>query len=509
MQLRPEEISKIIKQQIKQYEQKVVQDDVGTVLLVGDGIARVSGLEKCMANELIRFSTGVYGMALNLEENSVAVVMLGSDEGVKEGSSVTRTGKVVSVPVGEALIGRVVDALGTPIDGKGPIEAADYRRIESPAPGIIERKSVSVPLQTGIKAIDSMIPIGRGQRELIIGDRQTGKTTVATDTIVNQKGQNVICIYVAIGQKRSTVAHVVEELSAAGAMDYTIVVSATASELAPLQYIAPYAGCAMGEYFMQQGKDVLIIYDDLSKHAVAYRALSLLIRRPPGREAYPGDVFYLHSRLLERAARIAPEFGGGSLTALPIIETQAGDVSAYIPTNVISITDGQIFLETELFHAGIMPAVNPGISVSRVGGNAQIKAMKKVAGTLKLLYSQYRELQSFAQFGSDLDPDTKARLDQGERIVGVLKQNHNAPVPVEKQVCILYAVTNGYLKDIAVEDIPEYESGLYERMDAQHRDVLETIVSTGDLSKDTEAKLKAALENYTADFIRAKAPVEA
>ena len=430
MQLRPEEISKIIKQQIKQYEQKVVQDDVGTVLLVGDGIARVSGLEKCMANELIRFSTGVYGMALNLEENSVAVVMLGSDEGVKEGSSVTRTGKVVSVPVGEALIGRVVDALGSPIDGKGPIEAADYRRIESPAPGIIERKSVSVPLQTGIKAIDSMIPIGRGQRELIIGDRQTGKTTVATDTIVNQKGQNVICIYVAIGQKRSTVAHVVEELTAAGAMDYTIVVSATASELAPLQYIAPYAGCAMGEYFMQQGKDVLIIYDDLSKHAVAYRALSLLIRRPPGREAYPGDVFYLHSRLLERAARIAPEFGGGSLTALPIIETQAGDVSAYIPTNVISITDGQIFLETELFHAGIMPAVNPGISVSRVGGNAQIKAMKKVAGTLKLLYSQYRELQSFAQFGSDLDPDTKARLDQGERIVGVLKQNHNAPVPV-------------------------------------------------------------------------------
>ena len=509
MQLRPEEISKIIKQQIKQYEQKVVQDDVGTVLLVGDGIARVSGLEKCMANELIRFSTGVYGMALNLEENSVAVVMLGSDEGVKEGSSVTRTGKVVSVPVGEALIGRVVDALGTPIDGKGPVEAADYRRIESPAPGIIERKSVSVPLQTGIKAIDSMIPIGRGQRELIIGDRQTGKTTVATDTIVNQKGQNVICIYVAIGQKRSTVAHVVEELSASGAMDYTIVVSATASELAPLQYIAPYAGCAMGEYFMQQGKDVLIIYDDLSKHAVAYRALSLLIRRPPGREAYPGDVFYLHSRLLERAARIAPEFGGGSLTALPIIETQAGDVSAYIPTNVISITDGQIFLETELFHAGIMPAVNPGISVSRVGGNAQIKAMKKVAGTLKLLYSQYRELQSFAQFGSDLDPDTKARLDQGERIVGVLKQNHNAPVPVEKQVCILYAVTNGYLKDIAVEDIPEYESGLYARMDAQHRDVLETIVSTGDLSQDTEAKLKAALENYTADFIRAKAPVEA
>ena len=509
MQLRPEEISKIIKQQIKQYEQKIVQDDVGTVLLVGDGIARVSGLEKCMANELIRFSTGVYGMALNLEENSVAVVMLGSDEGVKEGSTVTRTGKVVSVPVGEKLIGRVVDALGAPIDGKGPIEAADYRRIESPAPGIIERKKVSVPLQTGIKAIDSMIPIGRGQRELIIGDRQTGKTTVATDTIINQKGQNVICIYVAIGQKRSTVAQVVEQLTRAGAMDYSIVVSASASELAPLQYIAPYAGCAMGEYFMGQGKDVLIVYDDLSKHAVAYRALSLLIRRPPGREAYPGDVFYLHSRLLERAARIAPEFGGGSLTALPIIETQAGDVSAYIPTNVISITDGQIFLESELFHAGVMPAVNPGISVSRVGGDAQIKAMKKVAGTLKLLYSQYRELQSFAQFGSDLDPDTRARLDQGERIVAVLKQGHSSPVPVEKQVCILYAVTNGYLKNVEVEWIPEYEAGLYARMDAQHREILETIASTGKLEKETESALKAALEDYTADFIRAKVPAEA
>jgi len=508
MQLRPEEISKIIKQQIKQYEQKIVQDDVGTVLLVGDGIARVSGLEKCMANELIRFSTGVYGMALNLEENSVAVVMLGSDEGVKEGSAVTRTGKVVSVPVGENLIGRVVDALGDPIDGKGPIQASEFRQIESPAPGIIERQSVSVPLQTGIKAIDSMIPIGRGQRELIIGDRQTGKTTVATDTIINQKGQNVICIYVAIGQKRSTVAQVVDQLTRAGAMDYTIVVSATASELAPLQYIAPYSGCAMGEYFMGQGKDVLIVYDDLSKHAVAYRALSLLIRRPPGREAYPGDVFYLHSRLLERAARIAPGYGGGSLTALPIIETQAGDVSAYIPTNVISITDGQIFLESELFHAGVMPAVNPGISVSRVGGNAQIKAMKKVAGTLKLLYSQYRELQSFAQFGSDLDPDTKARLDQGERIVGVLKQKHNSPVPVEKQVCILYAVINGYLKDVQVEFISEYESGLYARMDAQHRDILKTISTTGKLEAETEAALRSALENYTADFIRAKNPAE-
>ena len=509
MQLRPEEISKIIKRQIRQYEQKVVEDDVGTVILVGDGIARVSGLDKCMANELVRFSNGVYGMALNLEENSVAVVLLGDEEGVKEGSPVARTGKVVSVPVGEKLLGRVVNALGEPIDGKGPIEAQEYRRIETPAPGIIERKSVSVPLQTGIKAIDSMIPIGRGQRELIIGDRQTGKTTIATDTIINQRDKDVLCIYVAIGQKRSTVAQVVEQLNAAGAMDYTIVVSATASEDAPLQYIAPYAGCAMGEYFMHQGRDVLIVYDDLSKHAVAYRALSLLIRRPPGREAYPGDVFYLHSRLLERAARIAPEYGGGSLTALPIIETQAGDVSAYIPTNVISITDGQIFLESELFHSGIMPAVNPGISVSRVGGNAQIKAMKKVAGTLKLLYSQYRELQSFAQFGSDLDADTRARLEQGERIVGVLKQNHNAPVPVEKQVCILYAVTHGYLKDVAVEDIPEYEDGLYRRMDAQHKDVLSAIVTTGNMDGDTEAALQRALENYTADFIRGKAPAEA
>ena len=502
MQLRPEEISKIIKDQIKHYDNQIVQTDVGTVLLVGDGIARVSGLENCMANELVRFSTGAYGMALNLEENSVAVVMLGDDAGIKEGDTVERTREVVSVPVGEALIGRVVDALGKPIDGKGPVAATEERRIESPAPGIIERKSVSVPLQTGIKAIDSMIPIGRGQRELIIGDRQTGKTTIATDTIINQKGQNVICIYVAIGQKRSTVAQVVESLTAAGAMDYTIVVSATASELAPLQYIAPYSGCAMGEYFMAQGKDVLIIYDDLSKHAVAYRALSLLIRRPPGREAYPGDVFYLHSRLLERAARVAPEYGGGSLTALPIIETQAGDVSAYIPTNVISITDGQIFLETELFHSGIMPAVNPGISVSRVGGNAQIKAMKKVAGTLKLLYSQYRELQSFAQFGSDLDADTKARLGQGERIVAVLKQNHGAPVTVEHQVCILYAVVHDYLKDVPVELIPEYETTLYERLDGQHEALLNAIRETGDLSKESEAQLKSAIQSFTEDFLK-------
>ena len=505
MQLRPEEISKIIKQQIKQYEQKVVQDDVGTVLLVGDGIARVSGLEKCMANELIRFSTGVYGMALNLEENSVAIVMLGNDEGIREGDTVERTGKVVSVPVGEALIGRVVNALGQPVDGKGDIEAKEYRPIERNAPGIIQRKGVSVPLQTGIKAIDSMIPIGRGQRELIIGDRQTGKTVIALDTIINQRGKDVICIYVAIGQKCSTVAQLVDTLTAAGAMEYTTVVSATASELSPLQYIAPYSGCAMAEYFMDQGKDVLIVYDDLSKHAVAYRALSLLIRRPPGREAYPGDVFYLHSRLLERSARIDPKYGGGSITALPIIETQAGDVSAYIPTNVISITDGQIFLETELFHAGIMPAVNPGISVSRVGGNAQIKAMKKVAGSLKLLYSQYRELQGFAQFGSDLDADTKARLAQGARIVEVLKQNRNHPIAVEDQVCIFYAVTHDFLKDVQVQDVAEYEDGLYARMAAQHNDVLDAIRTTGQLSAETEAALKAALTDYTRDFLKTKA----
>ena len=502
MQLKPEEISKIIKSQIKNYGKKIDQSDVGTVLQIGDGIAHVSGLEKCMSNELVRFSTGAYGMALNLEENSVAVVMLGSDEGIKEDDVVERTGQVVSVPVGEKLIGRVVNALGQPVDGKGPIEAKEHWPIERKAPGIIERKGVSVPLQTGIKAIDSMIPIGRGQRELIIGDRQTGKTTIAVDTILNQKGKDVVCIYVAIGQKRSTVARLVEQLTQAGAMDYTIIVSATAAELAPLQYIAPYAGCTMGEYFMSKGKDALIIYDDLSKHAVAYRALSLLIRRPPGREAYPGDVFYLHSRLLERAARMAPEYGGGSLTALPIIETQAGDVSAYIPTNVISITDGQIFLETEMFHAGIMPAVNPGISVSRVGGNAQIKAMKKVAGTLKLIYSQYRELQSFAQFGSDLDADTRARLNQGERIVEVLKQNHSAPVPVENQVCILYAVVHNYLEKVPLQAVKEYETGLYERMAAQSGDVLDAIRTTGNLDKENEEKLKAAIDSYTTDFLQ-------
>ena len=504
MQLKPEEISKIIKAQIKHYENSIQQSETGTVILVGDGIARATGLEECMSGELVQFSNGEYGMAQNLEEDSVSIVMLGSDVGIKEGSVVKRTGKVVSVPVGEAMIGRVVNALGHPIDGKGPIDAKEYRPIESPAPGIIQRKSVSVPLQTGIKAIDSMIPIGRGQRELIIGDRQTGKTVIATDTIINQKGKDVICIYVAIGQKQSTVAQLVNTLTENGAMDYTIVVSATASELSPLQYIAPYSGCAMGEYFMAQGKDVLVIYDDLSKHAVAYRALSLLIRRPPGREAYPGDVFYLHSRLLERAARLAPEYGGGSLTALPIIETQAGDVSAYIPTNVISITDGQIFLETELFHSGVMPAVNPGISVSRVGGNAQTKAMKKVAGSLKLLYSQYRELQSFAQFGSDLDADTKARLAQGERIVEVLKQDRNSPISMEHQVCILYAVTHDLLKDVAVEDVKEYEHGLYAYMDGHAPDVLETIRTSGKLEKETETALAAALAEYTTEFLKTK-----
>ena len=500
MELRPEEITKIIRSQIKNYENKMEVSETGVVILVGDGIAKASGLEKCMAGELVEFPDGSYGMAQNLEEDTVSLVILGSDSGIKEGDIVKRTGRVVSVPVGEQLIGRVVNALGEPIDGKGPITCDAYRPIEMPAPGIIERKHVSRPLQTGIKAIDSMIPIGRGQRELIIGDRQTGKTTIATDTILNQKGKDVICIYVAIGQKRSTVAQLVENLTIGGAMDYTIVVSATASELAPMQFIAPYAGCSMGEYFMHQGKDVLVIYDDLSKHAVAYRAISLLIRRPPGREAYPGDVFYLHSRLLERAAQLSDKLGGGSLTALPIIETQAGDVSAYIPTNVISITDGQIFLETELFNAGVMPAVNPGISVSRVGGDAQIKAMKKVAGSLKLLYSQYRELQSFAQFGSDLDADTKSRLAQGERIVGVLKQKNNAPVEVAHQVCMIYAVTHGYLAGIDVEKIPEYEKRMQEHMDNRHYHVLEAIRTTGKLESDTEAALKAALEELAPEF---------
>ena len=506
MQLKPEEISKVIRSQIKYYDNAIRQNETGTVLMVGDGIARASGLINCMAGELLEFEDGSFGMAQNLEENSVSIVLFGSGEAIGEGQTVKRTGKVVSVPVGEKMIGRVVNALGQPIDGAGPIQTEEFRPIESNAPGICDREPVHQPLQTGIKAIDSMIPIGRGQRELIIGDRQTGKTTVAADTIINQKGQNVICIYVAIGQKRSTVASLVENLARNGAMEYTIVVAATASEASPLQYIAPYSGCAMGEYFMYKGKDVLIIYDDLSKHAVAYRALSLLIRRPPGREAYPGDVFYLHSRLLERAAKLDEAHGGGSLTALPIIETQAGDVSAYIPTNVISITDGQIFLETELFHSGVMPAVNPGISVSRVGGNAQIKAMKKVAGTLKLIYSQYRELQSFAQFGSDLDADTKARLDQGARIVEVLKQNQNSPVPVEKQVAILYAVTKGILANVKTEDVREYEDRLFTWLDtnAAGAAVMQEIASTGAFSAEADDKLKAALEEFTADFVSSR-----
>ena len=502
MNLKIDDISKIIKDQIKNYAQKTAQDEIGYVIQVGDGIAKVHGLEKCKANELLQFENDSYGMALNLEENYVSAVMLGTDVGISEGGLVKRTGRVVSVPVGEALIGRVVDALGQPIDGKGPIQAAELRPIERNAPGIIERQPVSVPLQTGIKAIDSMIPIGRGQRELIIGDRQTGKTVIAMDTIINQKGKDVICIYVAIGQKRSTVAQMVDTLARNGAMDYTIVVSATASELAPLQYIAPYSGCTMGEYFMDQGKDVLIVYDDLSKHAVAYRALSLLIRRPPGREAYPGDVFYLHSRLLERAARVAPEFGGGSMTALPIIETQAGDVSAYIPTNVISITDGQIYLESELFHSGVRPAINPGISVSRVGGNAQIKAMKKVSGSLKLMYSQYRELQSFAQFGSDLDADTKARLAQGARIVEILKQDRNTPIDVELQVCIIYAVVNDLLADVPVERIGDFEAALFDHLTVQRPTILESIRDSKLLTSETEAQLREAITDCKTQFLK-------
>ncbi|MBQ1261058.1 MAG: F0F1 ATP synthase subunit alpha [Clostridia bacterium] len=500
MQSRIDDISKVIKEQIKNYKAKCQQDEIGYVISVGDGIAKVQGLDKCKSNELLEFAGGVYGMALNLEEKLVSAVLLGSDVGISEGSVVKRTGRVVSVPVGENLIGRVVNALGEPIDDKGPIAHEEYMPIERRAYGIIERKSVSVPLQTGIKAIDSMIPIGRGQRELIIGDRQTGKTVIATDTIINQKGKGVICVYVAIGQKQSTVTSVVETLTKNGAMDYTIVVAATASESAPLQYIAPYSGCTMGEYFMEKGRDVLVIYDDLSKHAVAYRALSLLIRRPPGREAYPGDVFYLHSRLLERAARLSEEYGGGSLTALPIIETQAGDVSAYIPTNVISITDGQIFLESELFHSGVKPAVNPGISVSRVGGNAQIKAMKKVSGRLKLLYSQYRELQSFAQFGSDLDKDTLSRLEQGKRIVEVLKQNRGEPIKTELQVAIIYAVVNNMLADIEVEKIKEFETGLYEQLQATRSELLEKIIGVGDLTPELEAELKLAIEEYKVKF---------
>lgn len=500
MNLRPEEISSIIKEQIKRYENKLEVKDVGTVIQVGDGIARIHGLDKCMSGELLEFPNSIFGMALNLEEDNVACVLLGSDEAIREGDMVKRTGRIVEVPVGDALLGRVVNALGQPIDGKGPVNTDKFRDVERVAPGIIARKSVHEPLQTGIKAIDSMIPIGRGQRELIIGDRQTGKTALAIDAIINQKNTDVICIYVAIGQKKSTVAQIQDTLEKNGALDYTIIVSATASELAPLQYLAPYAGCAMGEEFMENGKHVLIIYDDLSKHAVAYRAMSLLLRRPPGREAYPGDVFYLHSRLLERAAKLSDALGGGSLTALPLIETQAGDVSAYIPTNVISITDGQIFLESQLFHSGVRPAVNPGISVSRVGGNAQIKAMKKVAGKLRLELAQYKELAAFAQFGSDLDKETQERLSQGERIMEILKQPQYDPIPVEKQVMIIYAVTNKYLSDIAVADVRDFEAGFLKFMDNHHSEIGKTIVSTGNLDGETETKLKEAIESFKKQF---------
>ncbi len=489
------EISSIIKEQIKQYETKIEMKENGTVITVGDGIATVYGLRSCMANELLRFEDGSFGVAQNLEEETVSVAILSDKDNIQEGSSVYRTGEALSVPVGENLLGRVVNALGAPIDGKGPVETSEIRPVEAIALGIIQRKSVSVPLQTGIKAIDSMIPIGRGQRELIIGDRQTGKTTIAVDTIINQKDTGVLCIYVAIGQKRSSVVQIAQELEKAGALPYTIIVSASAAESAPLQYIAPYAGCAMAEYFREKGQDVLIVYDDLSKHAVAYRALSLLIRRPPGREAYPGDVFYLHSRLLERAVCVAPEYGGGSITALPIIETQAGDVSAYIPTNVISITDGQIFLETELFHSGIRPAINPGISVSRVGGAAQIKGMKKVAGELKLLYAQYRELQAFAQFGSDLDADTKSRLALGERIVEVLKQKRSAPVDVGCQVAIVYAVINGYLNEVEPKDVAAYEQKLYEYLQSRYASLLERI-EQGKWDNEEIEEMKQALAGF-------------
>ena len=493
MNIRPEEISSVIKEQIKNYKSKIEMKETGSVILVGDGIARVYGLRDCMAGELLEFEDGSYGMAQNLETDTVSVAILSDNNEIREGTSVKRTGKVLSVPVGEKMLGRVVNALGIAIDGKGSIESDEYRPIESEAPGIIERKSVCVPLQTGIKAIDSMIPIGRGQRELIIGDRQTGKTEIAIDTIVNQKNTGVICIYVAIGQKSSSVVQLANELTRSGAMEYTIIVSASASESAPLQYVAPYAGCAMAEYFREKGRDVLIIYDDLSKHAVAYRALSLLIRRPPGREAYPGDVFYLHSRLLERAACVSEEYGGGSITALPLIETQAGDVSAYIPTNVISITDGQIFLETELFHSGVMPAINPGISVSRVGGSAQLKGMKKVSGELKLLYSQYLELKAFSQFGSDLDADTKSRLALGERIVEVLKQGKNSPVRVGCQVAIVYAVINGYLNDTPVKQVKEYEARLYSLLENKYTAFLERVEQNFWEESDIEL-LKTALQ---------------
>lgn len=500
MSIRPEEISSILQQQIERYQAEVEVSEVGTVIQVGDGIARVYGLEKAMAGELVEFPGGIYGMVLNLEEDNVGVVILGPYTQIKEGDEVKRTGRIVEVPVGEALIGRVINPLGQPIDGKGPIKTDQFRPIESPAPGVVYRRPVHEPLQTGLKSIDAMVPIGRGQRELIIGDRQTGKTAVAVDTIINQKGKGVICIYVAIGQKASTVAGVVEKLEKHGAMDYTIVVSATASEPAPLLYIAPYAGCAMGEYFMYKGGHALCVYDDLSKQAAAYRELSLLLRRPPGREAYPGDVFYLHSRLLERAAKLSDEHGGGSLTALPIIETQAGDVSAYIPTNVISITDGQIYLETDLFNSGFRPAINVGLSVSRVGGSAQIKAMKKVAGSLRLDLAQYRELAAFAQFGSDLDKATQARLARGERTMEILKQDQYQPMEVEEQVVVIYTVTNGYLDDIEVSDIRRFEQEFLKFMRASKKNILDKIRSEGDLTKETEEELKKAIKEFKDSF---------
>ena len=500
MSLRPEEISSVIKEQIKNYSTKLEVSDVGTVIQVADGIARIHGLEKAMQGELLEFPGEIYGMVLNLEEDNVGAVLLGDTSSISEGDTVKTTGRVVEVPVGDALLGRVVNALGQPIDGKGPIQSNKYRQIERVASGVISRKSVNTPLQTGIKAIDSMVPIGRGQRELIIGDRQTGKTAIAIDTIINQKGQGVYCIYVAIGQKASTVASIVNTLEEYGAMDYTTVVASTASELAPLQYIAPYSGCAIGEEWMEAGKDVLIIYDDLSKHAAAYRTLSLLLKRPPGREAYPGDVFYLHSRLLERAARLSDALGGGSLTALPIIETQAGDVSAYIPTNVISITDGQIYLETEMFNSGFRPAVNPGLSVSRVGGSAQIKAMKKIAGPIRIDLAQYRELAAFAQFGSDLDADTKEKLAQGERIREVLKQPQYKPMPVEKQVMIIYAATKKYLLDIEVSDIQAFEKALFDYVDTKYPEIPESIRTEKQMKEETEKLLIKAIEECKKEF---------
>ena len=501
MKLQPEEISSIIRQQIEKYEAQVEVSDVGTVIQVGDGIARVYGLEECMASELLEFPGGTLGMALNLEEDNIGCVILGPYTHIKEGDTVKRTGRIISVPVGEALIGRVINPLGQPVDGKGPIKSDKYRSIERIAPGVITRKSVHQPMQTGIKAIDAMIPIGRGQRELIIGDRQTGKTAIAIDTIINQKGQDMICIYVAIGQKASTVANIVRVLEAHGAMEYTIVVTANASEPAPLLYIAPYAGCAIGEEFMDNGKDVLVVYDDLSKQAVAYRELSLLLRRPPGREAYPGDVFYLHSRLLERAAKLNEDYGGGSLTALPIIETQAGDVSAYIPTNVISITDGQIFLDTDLFNAGMRPAVDVGLSVSRVGGAAQIKAMKQVAGTLRLDLAQYRELAAFAQFGSDLDKATQARLNRGARCMEILKQPQYQPMPVEEQVMVIFAATRGYLDDIPLEKVKDFEQSLLQFLRKEKPEIGKSIREAKKIEPDTEEKLKAAIEEFKKTFV--------